>query len=238
MDGSRFYPDAGSREKMRRLLGYGDNDIVIVSMGRLVPRKRMHELIRMIPILSKRYRVELLILGDGPEKKKLLGIARSLRVDEHVKFAGFSQNPRQFLNASDIFALCSVEEAFGMSILEAMACELPVVVKNVNGINDILKVYDVLPQVKDAEGMRNNIEFLIENEGTRSMIGKNSRRYVLSSFAWEDICDRTLDVYRFIEHAADKNFNKYYNMKLARIGRIARRLMRSYEKKNSCDDRC
>ncbi len=237
VDCSRFYPDARSREEMRNLLGYKDSDLVIATVGRLVPRKRMHELIEMMPHLIKQYNAKLLIVGDGPEKKKLMNISKSLKVNDHVKFIGFSHDPRNYLNASDIFALCSVEEAFGMSILEAMACELPVAVKNVNGISDILDGNNCLPYAQDAEGIQNNIEFLIENDEIRSKIGENNRRHVRTNFAWESICERTLQVYDFAEQAAETDSNKYYNMKLAKIGRIAERLTRSYEENNNINDR-
>ncbi|NJD76426.1 MAG: glycosyltransferase family 4 protein [Candidatus Methanoperedens sp.] len=237
VDCDRFYPDAKCREETRKLLGYGDNAIVIVTVGRLVPRKRMHELIQIMPYLTNQHNVKLLIVGDGPEKKKLINLSKSLKVNQHVKFVGFSHDPRNYLNASDIFALCSVEEALGLSILEAMACELPVAVKNVNGISDILDGNGILPYALDADGIKNNVEFLINNVEIRSKLGKNNRKHVLANFAWDGICEKTIGVYDFIEQTAEMDSNKYYNMKLAKIGRIAKRLMRFHEKNSKLNDR-
>lgn len=237
VDCNRFYLDDKKREKVRKLFGYKDDDIVIVAVGRLVPRKRMHELIQIMPYLIK-HNAKLLIVGDGPEKNKLMNISKSLNVSQYVRFTGFVSNPNDYLNASDIFALCSVDEAFGMSILEAMACELPVVVKNVNGISDILNGNNCLPYANDKIDIKNNIEFLIKDEEVRSKLAKNNRRHVLSNFAWEGICKRTLDVYSFIEKAAEIDSHKYSNMKLARLGRIYKRLMHCYEKNSNFIDRC
>lgn len=238
VDSDRFFPDEKKRERTRTLLGYEDDDIVIVSVGRLVSRKKMHELVEMMPDLIKLKNVKLLIVGDGPEKNKLETLARSLNVRKHITFTGFVSNTCDYLNASDIFALCSVDEAFGISILEAMACELPVVVKNVNGITDILNGNNCLPHARDAEGIKKNLEFLIENENIRSKFAKNNRKHVLSNYAWDDICEKTLKVYDFIEEVARMDSDRYYNMKLAKMGRAVRRLRHLYEKDSDHNHRC
>ncbi len=237
VDCNKFYPDEKNREKIRESLGFRDNDIVIVTVGRLVPRKRMHELIQILPDILKRHRVKLLIIGDGPEKNKLMHLSKSLNVDEHMRFAGYVSNPADFLNASDIFALCSVDEALGISILEAMACELPVVVKDVNGIKDILNGNNRLPRAEDAVGIKKNIELLIADEDLRKKIARNNRNHVLSNFAWDSICENILQVYSFVEHASEMDARKYYNMKLAKLGRIVKRLMLCYEKNRNNNNR-
>jgi len=238
VDCDKFYPDAKNRTDIRRSFGFGDDDIVIITVGRLVPRKRMHELIQIMPDLIKRYDVKLLVVGDGPEKDKLIDLSKSLNLNEHITFTGYVSDPRDYLNASDIFTLCSVDEALGISILEAMACELPVVVKDVNGIRDILNGNSSLPPARDAIDIKNNIEFLIQNEEIRSKLAENNRKHVLSNFAWDIICEKTLDVYKFIEQVAQADAHKYYDMKLAKMGRIVKRLSPSYEKNHNPNGRC
>jgi glycosyltransferase involved in cell wall biosynthesis len=237
VDCDNFYPDATNREKIRRYLGFDDKDIVIVTVGRLVPRKKMSELIQITHDLNKRYNVKLLIVGDGPEKEKLVRLSRSLGMNGNVRFTGYVSNPFDYLNASDIFSLCSENEALGISILEAMACELPVVVKDVNGIRDILSGNNGLPPANDAAAIKNNLELLITDCEFRSKLAKNNRKHVLSNFAWDIVCKRTLDVYDFADKVAEAEAPRYYSMKLAKMGRIVRKLKLSHDENRSTDDR-
>lgn len=238
VDCNKFFPDTSRREDIRRQLGFDGNDVVIVTVGRLVARKKMSELVHIMHDLTKRHNVKLLIVGDGPEKDKLAKLSRSLGISRHVRFTGYVSNPFDYLNASDIFSLCSVDEALGISILEAMACELPVVVKNVNGIRDILSGNNGLPPAQNAVDIKNNLEFLITDEGQRSKLAKNNRKHVLSNFAWDVVCKRTMNVYDLAGQIAELETPRYYDMKLAKMGRIVRRLKPSHEEDHSPDNRC
>jgi len=238
VDCNKFYPDIINREAIRKHLGFNDKDVVVVTVGRLVPRKKMRELVQIMHDLTKKHSVKLLIVGDGPEKDKLASLSKSLGISEHVKFTGYVSNPFDYLNASDIFSLCSVDEALGISILEAMACELPVVVKHVNGIRDILSGNNGLPHAEDAVGIKNNIELLITDEVLRSKLAKNNRRHVLSNFGWDVVGVRTMNVYDLAEQIAGIEAPRYYGMKLAKMGRIVRRLKPRHEEDYSPDSRC
>jgi glycosyltransferase involved in cell wall biosynthesis len=238
VDCDKFYPDTTNRETVRRYLGFDDKDIVIVTVGRLVPRKKMSELIQITHDLNKRHNIKLLIVGDGPEKEKLVRLSRSLGMSGNIRFTGYVSNPFDYLNASDIFSLCSENEALGISILEAMACELPVVVKDVNGIRDILSGNNGLPPANDAAAIKNNLELLITDCEFMSKLAKNNRKHVLSNFAWDIVCKRTLDVYDFADKVAEAEAPRYYGMKLAKMGRVVRKLKLSHDENRSTDDRC
>lgn len=238
VDCDKFYPDTTNRDRVRRHLGFEEKDIVIVTVGRLVPRKKMHELIHITYDLNKRHNVKLLIVGDGPEKENLVKLSISLGINRNVRFAGYVSNPFDYLNASDIFSLCSEDEAMGISILEAMACELPVIVKDVNGISDILSGNNGLPLANDAVAIRNNLELLITDEEFWSKLAKNNRRHVLSNFAWNIVCKKTLGVYDFADKVAEAETPRYYNMKLAKIGRAYRKLKPRNDEKHNPDNRC
>lgn len=99
----------------------------IVVCGRLLKLKGFHDVIEALPMVLKQVQVELYILGDGPERDNLLQLAKSLAIDDNIKFLGFQRNPGQFMGQSDLFVLSSYYEGFGNVIIEAMALGLPVI---------------------------------------------------------------------------------------------------------------
>ncbi|HDN73473.1 MAG TPA: glycosyltransferase, partial [Archaeoglobus sp.] len=77
--------------------------------------------------------IKCIIIGDGPEKEKLMKLAKELRVEENVKFVGFLENHDDviaYMKSSKVFVLPSTREGFGIVALEANACGLPVITVN------------------------------------------------------------------------------------------------------------
>src|SRR6185503_3542823 len=83
--------------------------------------------------------VDLLLVGDGPLRPDLEGQRVELGITERVRFMGVRDNVATILRASDVFALTSVSEAASITLLEAMASELPVVVTAVGGNPEIVR---------------------------------------------------------------------------------------------------
>lgn len=105
----------------------GDGGLTrILSVGRLVRQKGFDLLIRAVALL-KDERIQLTILGDGPEEASLRALAEELGVSDRVKFPGFTLNPFKTMRNSDLFVLSSRWEGFGHVIVEAMVVGLAVV---------------------------------------------------------------------------------------------------------------
>lgn len=101
---------------------------LIAAMGRLTEQKDFTTLIRALPkVLSERPRVRLLILGDGELRAKLAEDSRAFGVADAVELLGFDPNPFRYIARSRCFVSSSLWEGFGMGIVEAMACGVPVV---------------------------------------------------------------------------------------------------------------
>ncbi len=103
----------------------------IVFAGRLLPNKNVDLLLRSISILKKDIPgISLTIIGDGPEKNRLQGISNNLDLNNNVNFVGFVDSQDEFydrISKSRVFAFPSSREGFGMVVIEANACGLPVV---------------------------------------------------------------------------------------------------------------
>jgi glycosyltransferase involved in cell wall biosynthesis len=81
----------------------------------------------------------MLLAGDGPLREELEALARSVSPDGRIKFLGHVSDVRAVLHAADIYALPSEEEAFGLALVEAMACELVCVATRSTGPREIIE---------------------------------------------------------------------------------------------------
>lgn len=107
---------------------FGDRDVpVILSVGRLVPQKNHANLLRAFAELLKSRPARLVILGEGPLRRRLTDLARRLGVAQAVDFPGFQGNPFPFMAKASVFVLSSDHEALPLALIEALACGTPVV---------------------------------------------------------------------------------------------------------------
>ena len=103
----------------------------IVFAGRLIRHKNVDVLLRAMSLIATHSpRVSCLIIGDGPEKRRLQSLARDLGLESNVHFAGFltsSEDVFSYMKSSRVFVFPSTREGFGIAVVEANACGLPVV---------------------------------------------------------------------------------------------------------------
>lgn len=101
--------------------------LIILAAGRLTPLKNFPMLLKASALVSQEHQIELLILGDGPERQHLDDLSRKLNISSQVHFMGFVSNPQNYFAQADIFTLTSNHEGFGNVIVEAMAMGVPVI---------------------------------------------------------------------------------------------------------------
>lgn len=112
---------------------------LFISLGRFVPKKGFHILIEAIKNLHENgIEAQLVLGGDGPEKERLLELAAGLGLSEHVRFYGWVDDIADFLSQSDLFVLPSLDEPFGIVILEAMALGKVIVSTLTKGPQEVL----------------------------------------------------------------------------------------------------
>src|SRR5690606_1840749 len=120
----------------------------------------------LFEIVSKQIPAKLLLVGDGPERIAIENLCRKLQICEHVRFLGKQEAVEDLLAISDLFILPSESESFGLSALEAMACEVPVISSNAGGISEVNMhgKTGFLSEVGDYKNMAENALTLLENE--------------------------------------------------------------------------
>lgn len=120
--------------QVRRAIPAHDHPIVGF-VGRLVDQKGCDVLLKAIPaILVAHPLTKFLIVGDGPERRRLEALCRDLRISSAVQFTGYDPSPGPRLRLMSLLAVPSIYEPLGMVALEAMACGVPVVASAVGGL--------------------------------------------------------------------------------------------------------
>lgn len=113
----------------------GEKILVHVSNFRKV--KRIADVVRMFDLVRKEIPAKLLLIGDGPERQGIEQLCRQLGLCEQIRFLGKQDAIEELLAIADLFVLPSEKESFGLSALEAMACEVPVISSNTGGLPEV-----------------------------------------------------------------------------------------------------
>jgi len=135
----RFAPDPEARIAWRRSQGIGPDEVVVSTVGRLDPIKRVDTIVHAFGELVKRgVPAQLFVAGAGPLESDLKAISAGLGLADRIHWLGHVENALPLFQASDIFTLASVGEAFGFVLAEAMACGVPCVGSRCGGIPEVV----------------------------------------------------------------------------------------------------
>ena len=151
--------------------------------------KRVADTIHILQEVKKKIPTKLLLVGDGPERSPIENLCRELQLCNDVFFLGKQLELTSLLSIADVFLLPSETESFGLSVLEAMACEVPVVSTNVGGVPELVVAGETgfTSNVGTIEKMANNVVLLLTNEERRKQFGKNALKRAQNYFDYKMI---------------------------------------------------
>jgi teichuronic acid biosynthesis glycosyltransferase TuaC len=174
----------------------------LVTVAHLIARKRHGDVLRALAVLGPRYpRLRYRVIGDGPERTALEGLAARLEITDRVDFVG-QLPPQQAIDLarrSTLFVMPSTEEAFGVAYVEAMAGGVPAIgCRGEPGPEEIAAAGDgmVLVPPGDIERLTQRIEELLSDGHRLREAGQRARATVAGSFTWERCGAQTLAAYR------------------------------------------
>jgi len=174
VDLQRFRPE--DRESARAKLGL--HCTTLLSVGHLIPRKA-HDLV--IGALAHLSNVDLIIVGDGPEQKRLRTLARSVGVDSRVRFvpALLQEQLAMYYSAADALVLASTREGWANVLLEAMACGTPVVASDVGGAAELVTTSDagVLFRERTPQALATDIRVLLNSYPDRAATRRHAEKF-------------------------------------------------------------
>lgn len=186
VDTDCFLPQAREQE-LGRLAGLPPDARVIVSLGRLVGWKGLQVVVESLAELPTD--VHYLVIGEGSEQEALQQLAAQLGVGDRVHFVGriLHKDLPRWLSLGDVFVQPSIgEEAFGISVVEAMACGLPVLASDNGGMREIVlsgSTGQLLPPGKVA-AWRAALGHLLADDGARLAAGAAARSRATDHFTW------------------------------------------------------
>lgn len=146
--------------------------------------------------------IKFYIYGDGEEKNNLKELIDNNDLSNSIFLKGKIPNSEvpMAMNHLDVFCATSLNESFGVSLLEAMACELPIVATNVDGFKEVVDdgKTGYIVEKENVQKIADALEKLINNKSLSISMGKNGRKRVLKYYSWDKNVDNMCKIYDII----------------------------------------
>ncbi|NHX36807.1 MULTISPECIES: glycosyltransferase [Halolamina] len=176
---------------------FSENRMVMTSVGSLQLTKGQGDVFEALQDLPGDSRPNYLLIGDGPQREDLEQKATDL--DSPVNFAGNVSHEEVFsyLKSTDIMALPSTEEAFGIAYIEAMACESTVIGCEGEGPSEFVENGETgyLVPPNDPMAITDILTDLLDNPSKVRQIGKNASEYVRNNLTWAENARKNEEIY-------------------------------------------
>jgi glycosyltransferase involved in cell wall biosynthesis len=189
----RFKPSREDRLKIRTEWKIPFDAPVFGTVAVFRPQKNLHAWLQAARMIRDRIpEVHFLLVGDGILMKELRATATSLNLNDVVHFTGLQNNVHPYFSAMDVFLSSSVFEGLPLSLLEAMAMTIPVVVTSVGGVPEVVtdRKTGLLLASSDPHLLADQACWLIQNEQARREFGLAGRRLIEERFSIQRmICD-------------------------------------------------
>ncbi len=191
----------GEKEEWKERLGFKRDKFLAGIVAHLADHKGHIYLIEAAKILKEKGAdMEILVIGEGELKDKLIWKTKELGVDDMVKFLGFRNDIPQLLKAIDLFVLSSYLEGLCTSLLDAMASELPIVATKTGGIPEAVAdgVNGILVPPRDPDALANAIFKLYKDRDLVIKMGKEGYERAKKLFSVENMVEKTSSLYNIL----------------------------------------
>lgn len=171
----------------------------IGTVGRLMPQKDFELFLEIAAKIRKKIEnVRFSILGDGPLKNQLIQKARDLNIENYFEFYPPRQNPFPYYFSLDIYLNTSLFEGIPLTILEAMACKIPVIAPKVGGIPEIInnESNGILIDSRDPVKYANICIQLLDKQKLRQDLANSAAQTIKDHFSSRYMCESYLRVYK------------------------------------------
>ena len=178
------------------------SNLLIGSTGNLYKTKGFEHLIQAANIIKEKSLILnskflILIIGEGPERKKLEQIIKRCQLQNNFILTGRINEAAKLLPAFDIYICSSVKEGLSYTIIEAMQAGLPIVATNVGGNSELIEdnITGLLAEAGNAESLAQKIIELIKNPALKNKLGQQAKLKAREEFCLEKMVEETKKAY-------------------------------------------
>lgn len=179
-------------------LGIAEDQFVFSTIGRLVRRKNIEDLLLVFKEILDKYPSRLLIMGDGPEKDNINDKIKELNLDDNVMLLGrvSDEEKMQYLSITDLYLSTAIHEGFGIVFLEAMDYGIPVICYNRGGQVDFLQNNKTgyLIKLYDKKTFTSSVVGLLEDRDKMDQMKAFNKEYIKKYYI-DNIAEQYLDLY-------------------------------------------
>ena len=185
------------KTRLKRSLGIAEDETVVISVASLTPKKGHRYLLEALGAIDAKHKVRLLVVGTGPLRAELENYVHRKQLGAKVIFLGVRDDIPGLLGISDIFAMPSLIEGFGIATAEAMAAGLPVLATNVGGTPEVVSdgVSGILVPSKDPVALAEAITSLILDKETAERMGREGYKIAKERFSVETMVSKIEKLY-------------------------------------------
>ena len=188
--------DREQQAECQRIAVAEPHERILTHISNFRPVKRIEDVVKIFHKVQMETPSKLLMVGEGPEKRKAELLVRKLGISEKVIFLGNSNEIEKLLCYTDVFLLPSESESFGLAALEAMAANTAVISTNTGGLPEV-NVHGVtgyLSNLGDVDDMAKNALAILKDDETLMRFKKNAKEHT-KQFSLENILPVYEDIY-------------------------------------------
>jgi len=198
IDENIFDPSKYDKQKERKNLVIGENEIAIGIIAVIRAFKRHDLFIEVARKLSKKYHnLKFIIAGDGPKREEMENLVKEKNLQKNIVFLGHATEPAKILSALDIFTLTSdSKEGVPQSVMQALLMNKKVLATNAGSTSDLYKNENfVLIETNNLDAIVQGIETLINDKSNQYV---NSRKFILENFSKQVMTRKIKKIYKEI----------------------------------------
>lgn len=181
VDGQRYCPAAeGEKTTLRRELGFGEKQKILLCIGELLPNKNQIMAVHMMKEIAKHYPDAILVLaGNGPEKENLEKEISDCGLENNVKMIGYCTYLEKYQKIADVLVACSKREGLPLNLVEAMLSGNPVVATKNRGHCELVDDGQTgfLVDIGDEKGMSECVLKIFRDEKLKCEMRKRAQEF-------------------------------------------------------------
>ncbi|MFC1508519.1 N-acetyl-alpha-D-glucosaminyl L-malate synthase BshA [Candidatus Omnitrophota bacterium] len=194
LDPERFKPEI----HLNRDCLVSPGEKVLMHISNFRPVKRIPDIIEVFEGVARRMKARLLLVGAGPEKEHIRSLAEKKGLTDSITFLGRQDDVSTIIPCADLYLLLSEHESFGLTALEAMSCQVPVVGTSGSGMDGFLGdgAAGMLFPVGDVDAMIDGCVRILEDPALSKVMGERGRTRVIEEYHEDRIVEQYEELYR------------------------------------------